>query len=452
MNHFYTDRHPRNVMTEVTLDPPADGQSVPDSGSQDEGQDEEVNQHNCTYLSGLSFAEAAEFYYDTFGWVTVPMGSNKKPMVKWSRYRMRRPDIWEVRSTFQGRRGVTGLAVISGPMSDGLVCRDFDELEAYERWAQAFPELARDLPTVETHRGRHVYFCNNTQARTRKFDDGELRAGCLCVLPPSRHPMGSVYRWLIAPSHDGLLVIDDVEEAGFVSRATERTERTQKPEKSETTETSEEIRSNPFPRQAGDLDIAGIGPKIEELIRSTLPTGEGQRHRAVFEFARALKGLVGNSEVEAKDLKSLVVRWHEIAKPIIRTKAFEETWIDFLHGWPHVRFAKGFGPIEQAFELAMATPPPVEVQEYDQEPLKLLASLCRELQRIAGEAPFFLACRKAGELVGVDHATASRWLFLMVQEGLLEEVKKGYQEGNKRQASRYRYLGSDLQVDPDPQT
>ena len=41
---------------------------------------------------------------------------------------------------------------------------------------------------------------------------------------------------------------------------------------------------------------------------------------------------------------------------------------------------------------------------------QLLVGICRELQRRAGDAPFFLGCRTAAELLGVEHNTAARWL------------------------------------------
>jgi hypothetical protein len=45
--------------------------------------------------------------------------------------------------------------------------------------------------------------------------------------------------------------------------------------------------------------------------------------------------------------------------------------------------------------------------------------------------------------VGVEHQRASRWLFLLEQEGMLELVEKGYQSGSKKKATRYRYTGPD---------
>lgn len=72
--------------------------------------------------------------------------------------------------------------------------------------------------------------------------------------------------------------------------------------------------------------------------------------------------------------------------------------------------------------------------------VRLLAALCRELQRTAGDEPFFLGCRTAGGLLGVNHVQAWRWMYLLQAEGLLEVTERGSQCKNK--ASRFRYRGA----------
>jgi hypothetical protein len=47
--------------------------------------------------------------------------------------------------------------------------------------------------------------------------------------------------------------------------------------------------------------------------------------------------------------------------------------------------------------------------------LRLLIAVCRELQRVSGEREFLLSCRTAGNLLGVNHVTAARYLFLLAQ-------------------------------------
>ena len=143
--------------------------------------------------------------------------------MRWKQYQSKPPDEQKLRKWF-GRREELGMAVILGDVSGGLVCRDFDVMAGYDRWATDHPELAKTLPTVETARGRHVYF-RSTYRGIKKLADGELRGGGYCLLPPSRHPDGPLYRWLILLP-DGLLpVVDDVQAAGFLGKQCNREDR-----------------------------------------------------------------------------------------------------------------------------------------------------------------------------------------------------------------------------------
>jgi hypothetical protein len=105
-----------------------------------------------------------------------------------------------------------------------------------------------------------------------------------------------------------------------------------------------------------------------------------------------------------------------------------------------MKYTAGHGKIEAVFEVALKSQPPQKaVALYEEEPLRLLASLCRELQRQAGDEDFYLDCRMAGRLLGVPHNTAWRWLTILCADGLLRAGEKGSQA--KRRASRFRYVG-----------
>ena len=132
------------------------------------------------------------------------------------------------------------------------------------------------------------------------------------------------------------------------------------------------------------------------------------------------------------------------ALPNIETKEFEETWIDFLKASPKIKHKIGDEPIEKIFDKAIRLEPPqIAVEKYpDNSNLKLLVSLCRELQRAAGDNPFFLTVRTAGRLLEVTPMTASRWLFLLESDGILRVVTKGGTAETVRKATRFRYIAS----------
>jgi hypothetical protein len=75
--------------------------------------------------------------------------------------------------------------------------------------------------------------------------------------------------------------------------------------------------------------------------------------------------------------------------------------------------------------------------------MQLLAGLCAELQRRAGEAEFFLSCRSAGALLGLPYRQASRMLKRLEHEGLLTCTERGT-PGPRGRASRFRWEGGAL--------
>ena len=150
----------------------------------------------------------AALAYDRRGWSVIPIRpGTKRAAGKWRDYQKRRPEQPELEAWF-GNGGGFGLAVVLGAVSGGLACRDFDDTASYEKWATEFPDLAKMLPTVATVRGRHVYF-RALLLRSQKLPDGEYRAnGNYVLLPPSRHPSGALYIWLISPPEGPVPLVD----------------------------------------------------------------------------------------------------------------------------------------------------------------------------------------------------------------------------------------------------
>ena len=344
------------------------------------------------------------------------------------------------------------MAVVLGSVSGGLVCRDFDAMEAFDAWAAEYPKFAKELPTVETGRpGRHVY-CRAHVDQIRQasrlgggivdLGDGELRgSGGYCLLPPSRHPSGHNYRWLV-PLRAPIPFLD-LNSCGFLKNghATEsnREDRDNRGQlrTTEAITAAAGVSVNDRMASVGFDQSAEFRETVEKAIRESLPTGVGRRNNQVFDLARALKATT-LADSDPRHLQSVVREWHRRALPFIGTKPFEESWINFLRAWPRVKFPKGTGPMAQIFAIAVAATLPEVAERYEQQQLKLLVSLCRELQRAAGDGPFFLSVRTAARLLGVDNSTAWRWLFLLEQDGILKVEARGDQKTWK--ATRYRYI------------
>ena len=371
--------------------------------------------------------------------IPIKYGTKDEPVCQWKCYQTKRPTMKQLREWFgAGRRN---LAVVCGAVSGGLVIRDFDKPGVYEAWADSHPDLAKTLPTVKTGKGWHVYFVvpDGELGGIKHFDDGEYRAGGYCLLPPSRHPNGSTYEWLI-PLPDGPLpIIDNPHEVGLipVSSSLYREDRGAREDGDNRDNGGQQKITEAIKGSTSLLDE----PVLTRLINETLPQEVGNRNRQVFELARAIKAIPALADATANDLEPIVQAWHEegVRRSVIDTVPFEETLIDFYRGWPKVRYPKGTGPMTEMLEAARRAALPECAGRYEQEPFRLLVGLCRELQRHAGDGVFFLSCRTAGGLLGVSHTQANGWLFLLRQHKVLELVEPGQRGGGK--AARYRYTG-----------
>jgi hypothetical protein len=200
-------------------------------------------------------------------------------------------------------------------------------------------------------------------------------------------------------------------------------------------------------REYRDTEIASVSllslslcnPQLEAIaqaIRLTRPSSKGHRHRCLFRFARHLKAIPSLANAEAATLRPIVRQWFEAALPNIGTKEFDETWADFCTAWENVKFPAGQEPIHQIYKQAIAKPLPQAAELYETASLRNLVGLCNELQQVAGPEPFYLGCRTAGEVLGINHVLANKWLRQLERDNVLEVTKRGTQN----RVSRYRYL------------
>lgn len=378
--------------------------------------------------------------YHELGLSIIPVKpDSKKPACKWQAYQKNRPSESQIRQWF-GNDDRPAIAAVMGEVSGGVVCRDFDDLGAYELWCAQHPDLSAALPTADTPRpGKHVY-CRGDVSQIRQvsksggailtFDDGELRGdGGYCLLPPSALPRKPPYAWTgMAPRHvPAEFPFVDLREAGFI------------PCDRESRDCGEHTRHVLSPLGSPQSTTSSLSHSdIELAIARSLPTKPGQRHQVLFKLARELKAIPGLADADVASLKPYVRRWHAAALQVIQTKEFEESWFDFAEGWSKVKYPAGKGPIDMVFATVTDADLPEPASQYEGKKVRMLVALCRELQRAAGAGHFYLSARTAGGLVGVDHATAARWFRGFVVDRILRIAEVGSR--SSRKATRYRYL------------
>lgn len=168
-----------------------------------------------------------------------------------------------------------------------------------------------------------------------------------------------------------------------------------------------------------------------QLPDDCIPKTEGQRNKIIFTYARFLK--TKYSDLTLRDLKPLVVSWHNQFLNVIGTKEFSATWIDFATSFNSVKFPYGAG-VEYAIEMAKSVDLPQPVMqlcletgygENVQNLIKVMFSLA-EIQD--NDGLFFIGQRDAAKILGVaSNKTAGRYLNALCGDGLIRLIEKGTQ-------------------------
>ncbi len=210
------------------------------------------------------------------GWSVVPIKpGEKRPSVDWQKFQTRRATDAEI-ETWCADPSLTAIALVLGPISGGIYARDFDVGDSYDEWAAEYPEYARSLPTVKTGKGAHVYATMPLDSGLKGIEvyrDGELRvSGGIVLLPPSLHPSGIRYKWIIPLTDHPPLEIDP-REIGLIGQAPIKRQ-------SKSTETPDVIpsgqRNNVLTSLAGTMRKRGMS---EESIAAALQSENLKRCR-----------------------------------------------------------------------------------------------------------------------------------------------------------------------------
>ena len=272
------------------------------------------------------------------------------------------------------------------------------------------------------------------------FPGVDVRADdSLIVAPPSLHESGNRYQWLSVPRTTPIPDLPSPWLEWVCKSVTETTDVTETTETTETSETTEDTVRG-VRRQSAELSPC-FEDFVQKAIQQSMPAGPGQRHHCLFRFARLLRGDSAIRTWQPVQLRPLVSEWYRAAS-ISAGAEFraspDENWFDFIESWDKVRCPGSEGLMTEMLERAKTMQLPAVATLYESEEVRLLVALCRELQREAGDQPFYLSSGKVDELFNLngDRMRAHRWLKGLCLDGVLELVQKG----NQVKANRYRYV------------
>lgn len=336
--------------------------------------------------------------------------------------------------------GELNVGVRLGPQSN-IIDFECDGEEAEQSFNQLFEGVAvPKTPTFQSTRGKHRLFAWNRELE--RLGKAEVRYGALelrlgandkgahSLLPPSTTD-GFTRRWLIP--------IDECKPAQVPDTVIQRLiaslglQNNNHPTNTEGRIVNTETQAIAYVSKSL---CNPSDPAIRDAVAQSLPSAKGHRHRRIFYFVRKLKAIPSLAGADHRSLRPIVQEWHQQALPRIGTKSFDETWADFGYAWHNAKYPAGDGPIMDIYRRALIQPLPSIAQSYETPTVKSLIALCRELQRSTGKKPFFLACRTAGELLGISYVYAAKWLRMLVDDGVLKLVThKG-----PHSAAEYRYL------------
>jgi hypothetical protein len=196
--------------------------------------------------------------------------------------------------------------------------------------------------------------------------------------------------------------------------------------------------SPPAPFDKKNVDFSNL--TIADAVALAMPNRVHQNNDCLFTLGRAVKKLESNSgqTFTPAQLHDVFNEWHGLAMPFLRKELTRDDYlIQFMNAYQSAKIPLGEDGVKMAWKRAQENPlPPEAISHFEDADKRLLVALCRELQIIHGQQPFFLSARTVQQLFRLEsHIEPARWLRSFCVLKILNEVEKG--KGVR--ASRYRF-------------
>jgi hypothetical protein len=137
----------------------------------------------------------AALKYRELGLSVIPVGRNKKPLVKWEPFQKNRADETQIKAWFK-KKEHANIGIVTGEIS-GITVVDSDSEQAYNLLNEFLPDTF-STPTAKTPKGKHFYFRYSPKFSNavRLVSDIDIRNnGGYVVAPPSSNGIGKDYEW-----------------------------------------------------------------------------------------------------------------------------------------------------------------------------------------------------------------------------------------------------------------
>lgn len=150
--------------------------------------------------------EQALIYRD-LGWSIIPVGVDKKPLLRWEEFQSRIASIDEIQSWFN-QWPDANIGIVTGPISN-LTVVDIDPRHGGSN------EQFKDSQTPCVHTGGegwHYYFTSDLAIKNKAgiLPGIDVRGeGGYVIAPPSVHPTGKAYEWILSPQDISIMKFPD---------------------------------------------------------------------------------------------------------------------------------------------------------------------------------------------------------------------------------------------------
>jgi hypothetical protein len=143
-------------------------------------------------------------------------------------------------------------------------------------------------------------------------------------------------------------------------------------------------------------------------------------NKTLHELAREIRGVEEKrrKRLSVAQYKAIFDKWESASRPFL--KAEDDYFTQFLAKLNCVTVPKG-ETLHTAFARAKRREPPFKVLVIPNVGVRLLASLCRELQEMSGDQPFMLCQNRVAMLFcHSDHRNISNWIRALKTLGVLK--------------------------------